>query len=165
MGTTVANHGERKTRNRTMSEPNVIAHDEFLAMTPDLYLNRGFRNDDEPFEDLTSTWATAAASQFAEAGVTGQELGATLMALKQVLPLHQGKPRERFVSACREALELVENTYGLENNNGLVRWLEQCVPAISTERDMTDFLEHFRAAVRQHALISCLKLTLPDQNG
>jgi hypothetical protein len=149
----------------SMSDAKSITRAEFLAMTPDVYLRRGFRDDkDEPFKELLSIWATAAATQLDAGGVPAQEAEATMLAFEQVLPLHEGPPEERFASACKEALELVSNTYEMENNTGLIRWLEQCAPAVRSEQDIADFQEHFRAVVRQYTLISGLKARPPAED-
>ena len=141
-----------------MSEQETYERSDLLALTPGRYLRKGFRGEEGKLRsELTGVYATAAATQLEAAGVSLDELSATLEALRLVLPLHQGRPRRRFSAAYAEALETVSVMYGQPNNRGMVRWLNQCKTAIQAEDDMTAFLEHFTAVVRQYAVITVLK--------
>jgi len=131
---------------------------ELLALTPLVYLRNGLRDEAGQLRpELQGVCATAAATQLEEAEASPQEVAATLEALRQVLPLHRGKPRKRLSAACAEALETVSMMYAKANNRGIVTWLDQCSTAVKTEDDINAFVDHFTAVVRQYGVISALK--------
>jgi len=134
-----------------------------LALTPAVYLRRGYRDErGEPWPDLLGVYATAAATQFEAAEASPDEVSATFEAFRQSLPLYSGTPAERFAGAIGEALELVSMMMqGQANNAGITRWLAACGPAVLTEDDLQAFLEHFRNAMRQYVLIQALKRRQP----
>jgi hypothetical protein len=137
-----------------------LDHSQLIALTPLQYLRDGFRDEAGNLRpQLRGVYATAAAIQLEAFEVAPQELAATLEALQQVLPLHQGIANQRFATAKYEALELVSMMYRKSNNFGIVQWLEQCSTAIKTEDDISAFIEHFVALVRQYSLIIALKIS------
>src|SRR2546423_7157130 len=84
----------------------VIARDdEHLALTPAAYLSGGFRDARGHLRwELTTTWATAGATRMQS--VSPQELGTTLMAMAQVMPLHDSAPAAWYRNACAQAYAL-----------------------------------------------------------
>src|SRR5881394_429243 len=81
------------------------ARDERGALTPAAYLSGGFRDARGHLRwELTSIWATAGATRMQS--VSPQELGTTLMAMGQVMPLHDSAPAAWYRNACTQAYEL-----------------------------------------------------------
>lgn len=141
-----------------MSQPETWDRSALLALTPVKYLHNGFRDETgEIWPDLLGVFATAVATQLEAAEVSLQELAATLEAFRQVLPLYEGTSAEKFSAVGDEALETVSMMYRQPNNRGIVKWLEQCYSAVKTEEDITAFLKHFLAVVRQYSIIISLK--------
>jgi hypothetical protein len=132
--------------------------DALLAMTPDVYLRDGLRDElGQPRARLKGLWATAVCTQLKEAQASPQEVAATFEAFKFALPKHRGSPTERFEATRREAFELVGAMYKTTNNQGLTDWIEACGAFVTDEADLDAFLVHFQAVVRQYDVI--VKLT------
>jgi hypothetical protein len=131
---------------------------KLLALTPGKFLKGGFVDPDgRALPELQGEWATAAAMQLLEAGVSLMELSATLEALRLTLPVYEAAPRERFRLASREALEVVSMMqHGQKSHPAVARWLAACAPAIRSEDDLTAMLDHFLAVVRQLGVIGAL---------
>ena len=141
-----------------MPIPPELDRSDLLRLTPSEYLEQGYRDHLGGLRpELQGTFATAAAVQLEEAETSPQELGATLEALRQVLPWHDGPAPERLQDAVTEALGLVSSLYQQENNKGIVEWLGQCVERVKTPADIDAFLDHFTAVVRQYAVIIAVR--------
>src|SRR4051794_13383122 len=103
--------------------PGDLDRAALLAMTPAIYLAQGYRDaGGRPHPQLRSTWATAASTQLEQTETSPDELGATLAALEEVLPLHDGSAAERIAGASEEALLTVASLLEKENNPGIARW-------------------------------------------
>ncbi|HEY7115809.1 MAG TPA: hypothetical protein VH475_04430 [Tepidisphaeraceae bacterium] len=140
------------------STTTVITREQFLDMTPSQYLRAGFRDEQgRPRRELASIYATAGATQLES--LTGGELGTTLIALAQSLPLHDGTPAERYHKACNEAGELAAGVRGAQPSPDLARWLEQFTPFLQTEQDLLDAVTHLAVVARQHALFAGMRAT------
>jgi hypothetical protein len=138
------------------SNVNVITREQYLALTPATYLTGGFRDGRGQLRwELTSIWATAGATQLA--AVTTQELGTTLMAMAQVLPLHDSAPAEWYRNACLEAYELTAGLLNHEPSRVLVAWLEQFTRFVRSVQDLQDLVTHLGAVARQHALFAGMR--------
>ena len=136
------------------SIPQNLDRRTLLSLTPAKYLSGGYREPNgKARPELRSIFATAAATQLEVTETSPQELGATLEALRQVLPLHEGLAPERIATAAEEALLTVGSMYKLESNNpGIVDFLKQCTAAVAAEDDIPVLLDHFQAVVRQYAI-------------
>src|SRR5258708_7205772 len=94
-----------------MADLNAITKEQFLEMKPASFLKDGFRDAaNQPRAELASIWATAGATQME--AVRPMELAAAIEALRQVLPLHEGTPSERYLTACEEATEVAVGLLG-----------------------------------------------------
>src|SRR5437588_3076658 len=113
-----------------MPQPTAITKDQYLAMTPQSFLKDGFRNAaGEPRPELNSIWATAGAVQMED--VTPREFGTTLLAVGQVLPLHEDElPPERYRNSVQEAAEVSYGVLGSPVSPKLIAWLESFALAI-----------------------------------
>jgi hypothetical protein len=128
-----------------------------LSLTPAKYLRGGYRDEKgAPRPELRSIFATAAATQLEVTETSPQELGATLEALRQVLPLHVGLAPERVADAGEEALLTVASMYKIDNNPGIVSFLKECAAAVQGEDDVPVLLDHVQAVVRQYAVFVAL---------
>lgn len=147
------------------SDPEEYDRTALLALTPAVYLRRGYRDErGEPWPDLLGVYATAVATQFEAAEASPDEVSAMFEAFRQSLPLYSGTPAERFAGAVGEALELVSRMMqGQANNAGIARWLAACGQAVLTESDLQAFVEHFRTVMRQYILIQALKQMQPPR--
>src|SRR5690242_1857199 len=110
------------------SIPQNLDRKTLISLTPAKYLSGGYRDPaGKGRPELASVFATAAATQLEMTETSPQELRATLDALREVLPLHQGLAPERAATAAEEALLTVESMYKLDQNNpGIVDFLKQC---------------------------------------
>ena len=79
----------------------------------------------------------------ADAGLTVSEA-----AFAAVLTQGGGSARDTL-----SALELVASLLGQTNNPGLLAWLEPCVLAVKSEKDLRAFLFHFNAVRQQYAAL------------
>jgi len=144
-----------------MDEPGTITREQFLSLTPDVYLGDGLadsKGDIRP--QLLGEYATAAVEQLLAGHLRLDELEATYQALVQTLPLHQGQTPERFLAAYNEALEIASMMMGgRENNEALLKWLHSCAPSVETEKDLEAFMAHFLAVFRQYAAIQAIRDT------
>jgi hypothetical protein len=128
-----------------------------LALTPEKYLAGGYLDEHKkPRAELRGVFATAASTQLEATETSPQELGATLDALAMVLPLHTGAAHARCAEACDEALTTVASMYDKDSNPGIAAWLGACAAAVKTEDDIAALLDHFRAVVRQYAVIAAI---------
>ena len=128
-----------------------------LALTPEKYLAGGYRDEHgKPRGELRGVFATAASTQLEAGEASPEELGATLDALAMVLPLHEGDAPRRCAGACDEALTTVASMLDKENNPAIAAWLGACAAAVKSEDDVAALLDHFRAVVRQYAVITAL---------
>jgi hypothetical protein len=128
-----------------------------LALTPEKYLAGGYRDEHgEPRAELRGLFATAASTQLEASLTSPQELAATLDALAMVLPLHEGDAHARCAEACDEALSTVASMYDKDSNPGIAAWLGACAGAVESEDDIAALLDHFRAVVRQYAILTAL---------
>jgi hypothetical protein len=140
-----------------MAQSGDLDRKTLLALTPAIYLAGGFRDAaGRPLPELRSTFATAAATQLEDAEASPQELGATVDALKVVLPLHQGAAADRIAGASAEALYTVASMLEKDNNPGIARFLTACAERARSDEDIDALLLHAEAVVRQYALITAL---------
>jgi hypothetical protein len=131
--------------------------EELLALTPRRYLADGYLNAaGQPRSELSSDYATAAANQLMVAQLPAQELTFTFEALRAVLPMHDGPPRERARAAVDEALTVVTQMTRQTNNEGLVRWLDECVAAIRRPEDIDAMLSHMQAVLRLYTVMAAI---------
>lgn len=135
----------------------VISRETLLALTPDVYLRSGFREDGRIRARLTGDYATAAAVQLEEAEVAPQELSFLFEAIKQALPLHHGDAAPRLRGALQEAYETAREIIGQTNNPGLVKWVDACAAHVVSTTDVDDFIIHLQATLRQHAVFHALR--------
>jgi hypothetical protein len=140
-----------------MSETTtVITKDQYLSMTPDHYLAQGFRDSSNaPRPELTSIWATAGATQLQ--ATPPRQLGTIVAALREVLPLHAGSPAQRYLSACHEAMEVVQGVLLAPVHPKLAQWLTSFTPMLRNDTDLQDLLTHVTAVARQHALFEGMR--------
>lgn len=140
--------------------------DELLALTPDHYLASGYLDDNlRPRRELTTDYATAAATQLLAAELPAQELAFTYEALRFVLPNHDGPPRERARDALAEALETVTRMTRQTNNEGLVRWLDACLAAIGRPEDIDALLQHIQSVLRLYTAIAAIPEADPSDGS
>jgi hypothetical protein len=131
--------------------------DELLALTPSHYLAGGyFDPSGQRRSELASDYATAAATQMLAAELPAQELSFTYEALRLALPHHEGPPRETARAALDEALAVVARMIRQTNNEGLVKWLRECVAAIQKPEDIDALLQHIQAVLRLYTLIAAI---------
>lgn len=141
----------------TTAIPDRLDRQTLLSLTPDKYLHGGYRDErGAPRPELTTIFATAAATQLEANEASPQELSATLEALCQVLPLHEGLAPERVASAVEEALLTVSSMYHTDNNPGIALLLGHCAGAVASDEDVPALLDHVQAVVRQYALFVTL---------
>jgi hypothetical protein len=140
-----------------MSETTtVITKDQYLSMTPDHYLAQGFRDaSNKPRPELTLIWATAGATQLED--VPPRQLGTIAAALREVLPLHEGTPTERYGMACQEAMEVTQGVLLAPVHPKLSQWLARFTPVLRSNNDLQDLLTHVTAVARQHALFAGMR--------
>jgi hypothetical protein len=146
-----------------MSHPtdntHVITRDDYLAMTPAVYLAAGFRDDaGNPRPELTGIWATAGATQLEP--LTSNEVATTLLGLSQTLPLHdKGTPSERYRDAVAEAQELTIGVLNKAPSPELRRWLTAFIPYVRTDQDLQDLCAHLAVTACQHSLFAAMLAT------
>jgi hypothetical protein len=139
-----------------MSETTVITKDQYLSMTPDRYLAQGFRDGtNKPRPELTSIWATAGATQLED--VPPRQLGTVVAALREVLPLHEGTPAERYHTGCEEAMEVAQGVLLAPVHPKLSQWLASFAPMLRSNSDLDDLLTHVTAVARQHAMFEGMR--------
>jgi hypothetical protein len=102
---------------------------------------------------LSNTMPSASATQFLDAQLSLQELSFTYEALTQVLPMYADTPSVQIQGAVGEALETVRAMVSQPNNTRLVQWLGECSAAVKSEADLSAFLDHFMAVLRQYTVI------------
>ncbi len=137
--------------------PEKLDRQTLLALTPDKYLSGGYHDENgAPRPELRSIFATAAATQLEASEASPQELAATLEALRQVLPLHEGTPAERALTAVDEALLTVAAMYHIDNNPGIASFVRQCAAAVQSDGDLKVMLDHVQATVRQYGVFVAL---------
>ena len=135
--------------------------EELLALTPSQYLTAGYLDGSGVRRgELLSDYATAAATQMVAAELPAQELAFTYEALRAILPMHDdsagGPPGERVRAAVDEALVLVTQMTRQTNNEGLVRWLDECVAAIRQPEDIDAMMQHIQAVLRLYTVIAAI---------
>jgi hypothetical protein len=131
--------------------------DELIALTPHKYLAGGYLDDaGQERSELVSDYATAAATQLLAAECPAQELAFTYEAVRSAPPDHEGDPRARARAAVDEALATVSQMTRQTNNEGLVRWLDECVTAIRRPADVDAFLRHMGAVLRLCVMIASI---------
>jgi len=131
--------------------------EDLLALTPSQYLADGYLDEaGRPRRELATDFATAAATQLLAAALPAQELAFTYEALRFVLPSHEGPPRERTRAAVDEALATTTRMTRQTNNEGLVRWLDDCVAAIRRPEDIDALLHHMQAVLRLYTVIAAI---------
>jgi hypothetical protein len=137
--------------------------DELLALTPDRYLAEGYvEKITRRRPELTGAWATAACNQLMAAECSPQEVGFTIDAIRLLLPEHdEPDPGERLHATVQEAIEVVARAIQQPNNEGLLRWLTECVAPVETDADIEAFLEHAEAVRRQYAILAALLPSSP----
>lgn len=125
-----------------------------LALTPEKYLSGGYRDENgKPRPELRALFATAASTQLEVAEASPDELGATLDALKMVLPLHQGPAPTRAARAGEEAIMTVASLHAQDANPGVQAFMNACAAAVQSEDDIPVMVDHVQAVVRQYALM------------
>jgi hypothetical protein len=131
--------------------------EELLALTPNQYLAGGYLDESgQRRGELASDYATAAATQMLAAELPAQELAFTYEALRAILPMHDGPPREHTRAAVDEALSLVTQMTHQTNNEGLVRWLDGLVAAVRGPADIDAMLQHIQAVLRLYTVIAAI---------
>ncbi len=128
---------------------------ELLALTPDRYLAEGFcdaAGDARP--ELLTEYATAAANQLMQAELSPDELTFTIEAFRLALPLHEGAPAAQARGAVDEALATVTRMIRQPNNEGLIRWLEQCADHVGSADDLEAMEDHLDAVLRLYAVVA-----------
>ncbi|HEX5328066.1 MAG TPA: hypothetical protein VFW75_15475 [Acetobacteraceae bacterium] len=136
-----------------------MSREELLALTPDRYLSMGFLDrSGQPRPELLTETATAAATQLRAAELAPQEFAYTLEALRQLLPLQDGTPRERITTALEEALATVGRMIRQPNNEGLVKWARDCAAQVTRTEDVDALLAHMQAVLRQYSVLATLPL-------
>ncbi len=130
--------------------------EQLLALTPDRYLAEGWLDGSgAPRPELTSDYATAAATQLLAGGLAPQELGFTVAALDQVLPLNDaGAPARRLGDSLEEAIGAVGRMIGQNNNESLVEWLISCAATVRTRADLDAFMAHLHALLRLYSVLA-----------
>jgi hypothetical protein len=144
-----------------MPETTVITKDQYLAMTPQALLKDGFRDAaGEPRPELNTIWATAGAVQMED--VSPREFGTMLLAIGQVLPLHEDEqPSERYRNSVSEAAEVSHGVLGAPVSPRLIGWLESFAPAVHGTQDLEDLLRHLGAVARQHSMFAGMRAARP----
>jgi hypothetical protein len=138
------------------------SREELLDLTPAKYLAGGFVNPDgKPRPELKTTFATAASQQFLAAHLSPQELAFTYEAVKIGLGHYQGTPPARIRAAVVEAVETVHGMIEQPNNQGLLKWIQQCAAAVRTQADLDAFLVHTLAILRLYSLIAAAQPQQP----
>jgi DNA-binding transcriptional MerR regulator len=142
---------------------STTTREDLLRLTPDVYLADGYlAADGTPQRALIGEAASAAATQLRAAELAPQELGFTLEAIRQLLPLHdEPTVSERLHATLEEAAELVARTIGQPNNAGLWRWLNACAAPVGTAAELDAFLAHLDAVNRIYAMLVALE---PEQS-
>jgi hypothetical protein len=132
--------------------------EQLLALTPDRYLAEGWVDGSgAPRRELMSDYATAAATQLLAGGLAPQELGFTVAALEQVLPLNDtGTPASRLAASLEETLETVGRMIGQPNNESLVEWLISCAATVRTRADLDAFMAHLHAVLRLYSVLASM---------
>ena len=139
---------------------------DLLALTPDRYLAAGFCDEaGAPRAELAGEWATAAANQLLQSELAPQELAFTVEAVRLSLPLHRGAAGARAQTAVSEALETVARMIQQPNNEGLIRWLQDCARFVRAEPDLAAMQAHLDAVLRLYALIAAFASSLPPSSS
>ncbi len=140
-----------------------MSREDMLALTPDRYLAAGWIDPSgRPRPELLTDDAVAAATQLQQGEVSPQELAYLLEALRQIMPLHDGAPRQRIASALEEALETVGRMIRQQNNEGLVRWALACAMTVRQTEDIDAMLRHMEAVLRHYAVLATLPPSEPS---
>jgi hypothetical protein len=142
-----------------------ITRADLLSLTPDRYLVDGYLDTAGQLRpSLRGDDATAAATQLMAAEAAPQEVGFTLEAIRLLLPEHdEPTPRERLYATIREALETVARAIQQPNNKGILSWLSACAAAVTSNAEISAFVEHFQVVNRQYALL--VALSPPDSSS
>jgi hypothetical protein len=129
-----------------------------LALKPAQYLAGGFlESGGEPRAELQAEFATAAATQLLQAEASPQELGFTVEAFRQVLPMHDGKPPPlQALDALLEALTVVARLIRQPNNEGIVTWARDCAAQVRQSGDLPALVMHMEAVLKIYALLASL---------
>jgi hypothetical protein len=134
--------------------------EQWLGLTPETYLAGGYLDDKgDPRTDFLGDYVTAATMRLMAEDASAQELAFVFEALQMLLPSYQGTPRRRLVDAMTEAYEVVARAIQRQVDAALVRWLNCCVAAVTTEAELSVFLGHVQAVVRRYSVIAEL---MPD---
>ncbi len=135
-----------------------VTREALLALTPDVYLAQGFlAPDNEPWPELQGEWATAAATRLLLAEAAPQELGLTVEAYRQVLPMHDDEAApEQATEALAEALPVVAQLIGQTNNEGIVTWARGCAAQVRQDGDIAALVLHMESTLKQYALLASL---------
>jgi hypothetical protein len=140
-----------------------FTREEWLGLTPEVYLQGGYCGPDgAPRPEFFGDFATAAATQLTAAELSPQELALTVEGIKQILPMHDGPPRERLLATIDECLLVVARAIRQQNNGGLVEWLSECASAVGSAADLDGFMAHIQAVMRLYAL---LVMPQPEPSG
>jgi hypothetical protein len=91
-----------------------------------------------------------------------QELALTYEGIRQLLPVHEGPPRDRLFAAFEETLLVVARAIRQPNNGGLVDWISDCAAIVETQAELEGFMRHIQAVMR---LYSIMVAAMPDDSS
>jgi hypothetical protein len=139
-----------------------LTRDELLELTPDKYLSEGYLDEHgRARAEVRGEWATAAAQQLLAAQVSPQEVGFTVEAIKQLLPLHdEADPQDRLFATIEEATQVVARMIDQPLNEPFRQWLYACAGQVADAAEIDAFLQHIEAVNRQYGAIAALLTSL-----
>ena len=136
---------------------------QWLQLRPETYLADGWLDaQGRLIPDFTGDYATAAATQLMAAECSPQELALTYEGIRQLLPVHEGPPRDRLFAAFEETLLVVARAIRQPNNGGLVDWISDCAAIVETQAELEGFMRHIQAVMRLYAIMVA---AMPDDSS
>lgn len=129
------------------AHPPPADRQSLLALTPAIYLAKGFRQPDgSPWPELRTTWSLAAAEQLRTAGITPAQLDATLGPIARTALAGRGQS----LDAARAEL------YGPVMAPGVAEpvrsFLGAVLAAVRTPEDLEPLAEHLGSVLQLVAL-------------